>query len=240
MAALLELQDVRAGYGGGEILHGVDLSVEPGTIVCIIGPNGAGKSTVLRVVGGHLSPSAGEVRLGGETIAGIGPRQVIERGVAHVPQERSLFPKMSVLENVRIGGYVLARKRDVSERLEEVASSFEIVRAMGDRLAGSLSGGQQKQVELARAMMLRPRLLLLDEPSDGLDEKMRALVFDKVEQLRSEGIGILLVEQNARSGLTLATKGVLLEAGTIRLTGSGSDLLANKDIAKIYLGAMVR
>jgi len=237
MTELLHLQGVTAGYGGGDILQELDLSVERGAITCIVGPNGAGKSTVLRVVSGLLRPRLGGVRFRGVSIVGMSPRAILGLGIVHVPQERSLFPTMSVWENVRMGAYTVRDQALVERRLEAVCDSFPIVRERRRDLAASLSGGQQKIVEFARALMLDPALVLLDEPSMGLDPKTRSLVFETIRTMNQAGRTLLLVEQNARSGLGLASHGVVLESGRVRLEGEGAAVLANPEIGRLYLGA---
>ena len=234
---MLELKGVTAGYGGGDILHELNLSVEEGGITCIVGPNGAGKSTVLRVVSGLLRPRLGDVRFRGASIVGLSPRAILQRGVVQVPQERSLFPTMSVWENVRMGAYTVRDAKLVERRLQEVCQAFTVVRDRRDEPAASLSGGQQKIVEFARALMLDPKLVVLDEPSMGLDPKTRSTVFDTVRALNAAGRTILLVEQNARSGLGLASHGVVLESGRVRLEGDGPSVLNNPEISRLYLGA---
>ncbi len=237
MGALLELIGVRAGYGGGDILQGVDLAIDEGSVTCIVGPNGAGKSTVLRVVSGLLRPSAGDVRFRGRAIGGRSPRAVLDLGIVQVPQERSLFPTMTVLENVRLGAYTVRDRALVDRRLAAVAETFPVVAERGRERAASLSGGQQKIVEFARALMLDPKLLILDEPSMGLDPKTRATVFKTIAGMNAAGRTILLVEQNARSGLGIASHGVVMETGRVRLQGPGPDVLNNPDIGRLYLGA---
>jgi ABC-type branched-subunit amino acid transport system ATPase component len=237
VGALLELQGVTAGYGGGDILHELDLSVEEGAITCIVGPNGAGKSTVLRVVSGLLRPRLGQVHFRGSSIGGLSPRAVLQRGIVQVPQERSLFPTMTVWENVRMGAYTVHDRALVERRLQAVCETFPIVRERRADLAASLSGGQQKIVEFARALMLDPALLVLDEPSMGLDPKTRTIVFDNIRAMNQAGRTLLLVEQNARSGLGLATHGVVMESGRIRLQGPGPAVLSNPEIGRLYLGA---
>jgi branched-chain amino acid transport system ATP-binding protein len=232
----LSISGVVAGYGRGDILKGVDLEVERGGITCVIGPNGAGKSTVLKVLSGLIRPRAGIVVLDGEPISGKTPRDVLGHGVVHVPQERSLFPSMNVWDNVLIGGYVLPRAT-VRSRIEEVAERFQIVRERRRARAGSLSGGEQKIVEIARAMMLQPRLVLMDEPSMGLDPKARRLVFGTIRELHQAGTTVLLVEQNARSGLEVANRGAVMETGTVRLEGDANSLLDDPEVARLYLGA---
>ena len=237
MGTLLELAGVRAGYGGGDILQGVDLSVDEGSLTCIVGPNGAGKSTVLRVISGLLRPTAGTVRFRGDSLAGRSPRSILARGIVQVPQERSLFPTMSVWENVRLGAFSVRDRRLVERRLATVVEMFPIVAERRREPAASLSGGQQKIVEFARALMLDPALLILDEPSMGLDPKTRSLVFNTVREMNRSGRTLLLVEQNARSGLGIASHGVVMESGRVRLEGPGAEVLNNPEIARLYLGA---
>jgi branched-chain amino acid transport system ATP-binding protein len=237
MGALLELVGVRAGYGGGDILHDLDLRVEEGGLTCIVGPNGAGKSTVLRVVSGLLRPNHGTVRFRGDSLVGSSPRAILARGIVQVPQERSLFPTMTVWENVRLGAYSVRDRKLVDRRMETVCETFPIVIERRGEPAASLSGGQQKIVEFARALMLDPSLLILDEPSMGLDPKTRTVVFNTIVAMNRAGRTLLLVEQNARSGLGIASHGVVMESGRIRLEGKGSDVLNNPEIGRLYLGA---
>ena len=237
MAALLELQGVTAGYGGGDILHELDLNVEEGGITCIVGPNGAGKSTILRVVSGLLRPRLGAIRFRGSSIAALSPRAILQRGIVQVPQERSLFPTMTVWENVRMGAYTVRDGALIERRLAQVCDTFSIVRERRHEPVASLSGGQQKIIEFARALMLDPALVVLDEPSMGLDPKTRTIVFDTIRTMHQAGRTILLVEQNARSGLGLASHGVVMESGRIRLEGPGPAVLNNPEIGRLYLGA---
>jgi branched-chain amino acid transport system ATP-binding protein len=237
MAAVLELDGVTAGYGGGDVLHDLTLTIGEGAITCIVGPNGAGKSTVLRVVSGLLRPRLGRIRFRGASIAGLSPRAILRRGIAQVPQERSLFSTMSVWENVRLGAYTVPDRALVERRLHEVCETFPVIRERRDEPAASLSGGQQKIVEFARALMLDPALVVLDEPSMGLDPKTRTLVFDTIRAMNQAGRTILLVEQNARSGLGLASHGVVLESGRIQLEGPGPALLNNPEVGRLFLGA---
>lgn len=233
---LLTLRGVVGGYGGGDVLRGVDLDVQQGSVTCIVGPNGAGKSTVLRTLSGLLKPRAGEIIFRGKPLAGLSPRQVLERGAVQVPQERSLFPEMTVLQNVRMGGFILRDSALVKRRLDEVTEMFPVVRERAGDKAGSLSGGQQKIVEFARSLMLDPALVLLDEPSMGLDPKTLKQVFEMMAVMREAGKTILLVEQNARSGLKNSTHGVVMEGGRVRLTGSAQEVLQNPEIGNLYLG----
>ena len=234
---MLALKDVFAGYGGADVLRGVDLELEPGRITCIVGPNGAGKSTVLKVVSGLLSPRRGSITLDGVEIGGASPGDVLRRGVVHVPQERSLFPSMTVWENVLMGAYILRERAEVRRRADAVAEQFPSVRERAGERAGSLSGGQQKIVELARTLMLDPRLILLDEPSTGLDPKARGAVFETIIQLnRERSFTILLVEQNARAGLGISHTGAVMDSGTVVLEAPGAELLADPKMAELYLG----
>jgi branched-chain amino acid transport system ATP-binding protein len=237
VAALLQLDHVTAGYGGGDVLHDLDLSVEEGGITCIVGPNGAGKSTILRLVSGLLRPRLGGVQFDGVSIAGLTPRQILQRGIVQVPQERSLFPTMTVWENVRMGAYILSDRALTERRMRSVCETFPMVAERRNERVASLSGGQQKIIEFARALMLDPRLLVLDEPSMGLDPKTHTVVFDLIRDMNRAGRTILLVEQNARSGLGLASHGVVLESGRVRLEGSGVDVLGNGEIGRLFLGA---
>ncbi len=218
---VLVLQNIVAGYDGGDVLKGLDLVVEEHSITCIVGPNGAGKSTVLRLISGLLKPRQGEMTFEGKSIAGLSPRQVLMRGIVQVPQNHSLFNDMTVRDNVRLG---------------EIEEIFPIVKERANERAGSLSGGQQRQVEFARCLMLDPKLILLDEPSMGLDPKTLRLVFDTVKLMHETGRTILLVEQNVRTGLGASTKGVVMESGRVRLEGTHDEILNNPQIAHLYLG----
>lgn len=240
MSHLLEIDSVVAGYGGGDILRGVDLAVEPGTLTCLVGPNGAGKSTVLKVVSGLLAPRRGEIRFKGQQIGGRRPRAILDLGIVQVAQDRSLFPAMTVRENVWLGGITIRDHALKTERLATIMDRFPVVRERARDRAGMLSGGQQKLVEFARAMMLEPVLMLVDEPSMGLEPRARRVVFDTLKQLRTEGRTILLVEQNARSGLEIADNGVVLERGRVRLSGTGAEILGDEHVGDIYMGKSVR
>ena len=237
MSTILRLEGVVAGYGAGDILKGVDLTVESGTITCLIGPNGAGKSTVLKTVSGLLRPKRGTVLFGDVEISRLSPKARLLLGIVHVPQERSLFPAMTVWDNLLMGGYLVKDSKVVQERLEQAVAAFPICKTRAKEHAGSLSGGGQKQVELARTLVLDPTLILLDEPSIGLDPKSRQVVFESIRSMSSSGRTILLVEQNARSGLAASDFGAVLESGRVRLVSTGAGLLDDPEVARLYLGA---
>jgi len=236
MSALLQLEGVIAGYGRGDILQGVDFSLDEGSVMCLVGPNGAGKSTVLKTLSGLLHPREGRILFAGEDICRLAPAQVLARGIVHVAQERTLFPLMTVWDNLLMGGYVLDDRALVRQRAASIAERFVLVDERRDDRAGSLSGGQQKLVEIARALMLEPRLILLDEPTMGLDPKARHQIFEMVRDLNEEGRTVLLVEQNARAGLAIAHQGAVLDGGRVALTGPGAQLLDDPRVAQLYLG----
>ena len=236
MSHMLEISGVYAGYGGGDILQGLDLALEERTITCIVGPNGAGKSTVMRLVSGVLHPRLGEVRFLGERIDRKAPKQILQAGIVQVPQNRSLFPGMSVAENVRLGGYILRDSALLERRYAEVSELFPIVRERAKDKAGSLSGGQQKLVEFARSLMLDPKLLLLDEPSMGLEPRILSQIFGVMVEMCRQGRTILLVEQNARLGLESSDRGVVMESGRVLLDGAARSILGDERIGELYLG----
>ncbi len=233
---LLKLHNVYAGYEGGDVLKGISLEVEQGTTTCIVGPNGAGKSTLLRVLSGLLKPRLGEITFDGHSIVGLTPRQILVLGIVQVPQSHSLFPRMTVHENVRLGGYMLRDRTLVERHLREVEELFPVVKTRARDKAGNLSGGQQRMVEFARCLMLDPRLILLDEPSMGLDPKTFKQVIETIKAMQSSGRTIVLVEQNVRSGLSLSTHGVVMESGRVRLEGTQTEILNNPEIGHLYLG----
>lgn len=236
---LLSLSDVVAGYGAGDILKGVSLKVWKGQVTCLIGPNGAGKSTVLKCVSGLLKPKAGAVTFDGTDTTMASPRAKLALGLVHVPQDRSLFPHMTVWDNLLMGGYSVRDHHAIRARIEEATAMFPVLARRRHAHAGSLSGGEQKQVEIARTLLLNPRLIMLDEPSIGLDPKSRKLVFEAIGTLAASGRTVLLVEQNARSGLAASHVGAVLDSGVVRLVRAASELLGDPDVARLYLGAHV-
>jgi branched-chain amino acid transport system ATP-binding protein len=237
--ALLSVRGVFAGYGGGDVLKDVSVEVPEGEITCIVGPNGAGKSTLLATVSGLLAPRQGEIRFRSELVSGLTPREILGKGIAQVPQAHSLFPEMTVRENVEMGAFTVDDRALVKQRLAAVEELYPIVRERAGEKAGSLSGGQQRLVEFARCLMLDPALIVLDEPSMGLDPQTRQIIFEMIGLMNRQGKTILLVEQNARAGLKLSEHGVVLENGTVRLTGSGREVLEHPEIGALYLGGAV-
>lgn len=234
---LLELRDIEAGYGRAAlVLRGLTVTVPAGTIVCLVGPNGAGKSTVLKVASGLLKPRSGTILVDGKDVTGQGPQQMLASGLAHVLQGHSVFREMTVAENVLLGGYTMTDKAAVAERAEFVKELFPVVAERWRSLAGLLSGGQQKQVEFARSLMVDPKVVLLDEPSMGLDPKTTSTVFEQVVRMRDAGTAVLLVEQNARRALETADIGCVLDLGTVHISGPAPELLADPQLSELYLG----
>jgi ABC-type branched-subunit amino acid transport system ATPase component len=233
--ALLELQAVVAGYEEVEVLRGVSLAVGEGEIVSIIGANGAGKSTLLRTVFGMVAPRAGTIRFAGDEIAGRPSMEVLRRGLGYVPQGRCNFPAMSVEENLEMGAY-LRRDPRVRDDVEALLARFPMLGAKRRDPAGTLSGGQQQILEMAISLLLKPRLLMVDEPSLGLDPRMVEIVFDTILAINREGTTILMVEQNAKKALSVSHRGVVLELGRNRFEGTGRELLDNPDVRRHYLG----
>ena len=239
---LLEIKDVTAGYlPDVNVLQGINIHVQPGELVCMIGPNGAGKSTVLRTISGLLHPSRGAIIFDGKGIGGLRPDQVLHQGIAHVPQGHSSFPEMTVQENLLMGAYILRSKSERDRRMGRVYELFPILKERRNEKAGNFSGGQQKVLEMGRALMLEPKMILLDEPSLGLAPITAKQVFDTIKSLKDDmGMTVLMVEQNAKSGLAIADRAYVLELGIERLEGPASTLLNDPRVAELYLGGTLK
>ena len=235
-APLLTVEEVHAGYGRIPILHGINLAVRAQEVVSIIGPNGAGKSTALKVIVGLLSPYEGQVRFNGEAITALRPDEVLRRRLAYVPQGRIVFPQMTVLENLEMGAYIERDRNRIIEALERVYQLFPILRERMKQKAGTLSGGEQQMLAIGRALMTQPQLMLLDEPSLGLSPKFVGIIFDKLAELKTAGMTMVIVEQNAVKALTVADRGYVLELGRNRFEGAGATLLADPEVKRLYLG----
>lgn len=237
MSKLLEATGVVAGYGDGPaILNGADLSIHPGKVHCIIGPNGAGKSTLLKAVVGMLKVREGDVRYKGESLKGFRPDQILRKGICFVPQERALFPKMTVRENLRMGGYSILDDSYLNNRIGEIEEQFPILKERHSQHAGTLSGGQQQILSMARTMILKPEIVMLDEPSLGLAPKIVREVFGVMQMMTKEGITIILVEQNALMGLKYSDWGVVLDLGRSLFDGPAQEILEDPRIQELYLG----
>lgn len=235
MSAMLEIKDLVVSYGKITAVKGISVSVEQGQVVCLIGTNGAGKTTTLRTISGLLRPESGSILFEGERIDKAPAHKIVTMGLAHSPEGRRIFPRMSVEENLLLGGYS-RRDSELKDDLEAAFELFPILRERRAQPAGTFSGGEQQMLAMGRAMMSRPRLLLLDEPSMGLSPLMMQRIMQTVRTLRAQGTTILLVEQNAQAALKLADHGYVLEVGSIVLEGPGRDLLASDEVRKAYLG----
>ena len=235
-AALLRAEELTAGYGKVPILHGVTLEVRTGEMVSVIGPNGAGKSTAFKTIVGFVHATSGRIIFDKQEITGLRPDQVLPRGLAYVPQGRIVFPQMTVLENLEMGAYIERDGGRVREALERVYTLFPILAERRTQKAGTLSGGEQQMVAIGRALMTRPKLILLDEPSLGLSPKFVSLIFETLVQMKGAGYTLMVVEQNAARALAVADRGYVLELGRNRFEGSGAALLADPDVKRLYLG----
>jgi branched-chain amino acid transport system ATP-binding protein len=237
MAEMLSLKGVIAGYGAGDVLQGVDVTVESGSVTCIVGPNGAGKSTVLRVVSGLLRPTAGAIEFEQRDICRSSPAEILSLGISQVPQSDGLFANLTVRENVLMGAYILRRdRRLVGRRLAEVGELFPLVAERGDERAGNLSGGQRRQIEFARSLMLDPTLVMLDEPSVGLDPKALKQVAGAIQRMVDAGKTLLVIEQNVRFGLRMATRGVVMESGRVLMEDRANAVLENPEMTDLFFG----
>lgn len=234
MTSLLEIKQIHGGYGGMNILNGVDLTADRNEIVVIIGPNGAGKSTLLKAAFGMVKINEGTMTFDGQDITHLRPDQLVARGISYVPQERNVFPSMTVMENLQMGAYL--RKDDYRKHLEWIFDLFPRLAERKSQQAGLMSGGERQMVAMGRALMLEPKLLLLDEPTAGLSPKFIDQTFDQVREINRSGVGILMVEQNARQALHIADRGYVLTTGRNRITDTGANLLANEEVAEVFLG----
>ena len=235
MTAVLELDDVAVAYGKRRAIDGITLSVSSGEIVTLLGANGAGKSTTLRAVSGLVRPTRGRIRYEGRDITDVPADAIVAAGVSHVPEGREIFPEFTVHENLLVGGHTIERSR-IGERLESVFRLFPVLRDRTAQTAGTLSGGEQQMLAIGRALMTRPRLLLLDEPSLGLAPILAREIFRVIRRVNQEGVAVLLVEQNARRALALASRGYVLETGRLVTSGSSAELSADSRVRSAYLG----
>jgi branched-chain amino acid transport system ATP-binding protein len=238
---MIHIEGLWAGYGGLDILRGLDLRVEQGSINCIVGPNGAGKSTVLKTISGLLRPRQGSIVIDDVDLGGKPPATILHAGVVQVPQKHGLFAKLTVRHNVLMGAYIHRRRRKhIEQRYDQLAQRFPLLRERPDAPAGSLSGGQRRTVEFARAMMLDPKVVLLDEPTLGLDPLSLAIIRDSVRAMRADGITVLMVEQNVRFGLALADQATVMSAGRVALTGTAEEIQDKPDLMDVFFGAARR
>ena len=238
-ASALEFDGLVAGYGHLTVLRGVSGAVPRGQVTLLTGPNGAGKSTLLKAIFGVLQPASGTVRLAGEVVTGRSPRQLLARGVAFVPQGRNLFPSLSVMHNLELGGMIVPSRKELAERIEEVLTHFPRLRERLDNQASTLSGGEQKMLEVGRALLLRPKVLLVDEPSIGLSPKLVQEVFQLMARFAAAGTTVLMVEQNVRRALAICTHALAMESGRIVLDRPATDLLGDAALSRLLLGGPV-
>lgn len=233
---VLALDNVVAGYGSLTALHGIDLRVNEGEVVALLGANGAGKSTTLRAISGLIKPSAGRIRWKGAQISGASPEKILRLGISHCPEERHVWPEMTVTENLELGGYLIRSKSEVRRRRDIAFHRFPRLRERAGQLAGTLSGGEQQMLAIARALMSEPQLLLLDEPSLGLSPKMAAEVFDVIAEINQHGVSVLVVEQNVHNALRVASRAYVLETGRIIAEKDSQTLLNDPELLSAYLG----
>jgi ABC-type branched-subunit amino acid transport system ATPase component len=236
MTPLLEMRDVDAGYGSIQILHGVSLHVNPSEVVSVIGPNGAGKSTAFKVIMGLITHLGGEIAFAGTRLIGQRPDRILGFGLGYVPQGRVVFSTMTVRENLEMGAYLERDKGRMSASMEYVFSLFPRLAERRRQMAGTMSGGEQQMLAMGRALMMRPKMMMLDEPSLGLSPRFVDEVFDKIVSLARSGLTMMLVEQNAARALEISDRAYVLELGRNRFEGSGAELLANPDVRRMYLG----
>ncbi len=234
--SLLDVKDIDVFYGDAQALWGVSFQVEKGTITSIVGANGAGKTTIMKTISGLLVPKSGMIFFEGRDITREEPHKRVEMGIAHVPEGRQLFPRLTVMENLRAAAYTRRAREKFQDTLEEVFNLFPILRERRNQLAGTLSGGEQQMLAIARGLILRPEILMLDEPSLGLAPKLVIMILNLVRKLKEEGYTILLVEQNVYQALKLSDKAYVLETGRIVKSGTGEELLRDEDVKRAYLG----
>ncbi|TIQ35340.1 MAG: ABC transporter ATP-binding protein [Mesorhizobium sp.] len=235
---LLEVNDLEVAYGDVGALWGVSLHVDPGTIVALVGANGAGKTTLLRTVSGLLKPKAGDIRLAGQSLVGKAPQEIARMGIAHVPEGRGLFRQMTVLENLELGAFQPKARPRTKELLEKAYVLFPRLKERAHQKAGSLSGGEQQMLAIARATMSEPSLLILDEPSLGLSPLVVQQMFTLIQTLHGQGVTILLVEQNIHQALKVADYAFVLQTGSLAMQGTGAELIADPEIQKAYMGVL--
>lgn len=236
MKPVLEVRGLKAGYGGRRILEDVSLRVSAGEVVTVIGHNGAGKSTLLKSIFNLIPWREGEIELEGCDILGLAPDRILAAGIAYIPQNRSVFPRLTVDENLRMGGYLLRDRGRLAQRIEEVRGLFPALAQRRGQLAGTLSGGEQRMLEIARALLMDPKLLMLDEPSIGLAPKMVDAVFGTVRLLRGRGKAVLMVEQNVKKALAASDRGCVMELGEIRLEEPATQLVGDERVTRLYMG----
>ena len=232
----LEIEDLHVAYGGIQALKGISLSVDEGQIVTLIGANGAGKSTTLRAISGLLKPQSGSIRYGGEALTGLPAKEIVRRGIVQVPESRRVFPDMTVEENLKIGAYLRRDMPAIAADMDYVYKLFPRLKERSWQLAGTLSGGEQQMLAVGRALMSRPKVLMMDEPSLGLAPLIVKDIFSIIRRVNEDGITVLLIEQNANAALRIANYGYVLETGTITLTGTGEALLRDDSVREAYLG----
>lgn len=234
--ALLEVEDLRVAYGKIEAVKGISFTVDAGEVVTLIGTNGAGKTTTLRTLSGLLKPVTGKITFGGEVLNGVGAHKIVSMGLAHSPEGRRIFPRLSIEENLQLGAFL---RKDADAVAKDIDNAYERFPILGERrrqAAGTLSGGEQQMLAMARALMSRPKLLMLDEPSMGLSPIMMQKIMSTISELKEQGTTILLVEQNAQAALSLADHGHVMETGNITLSGTGEELMHDESVRKAYLG----
>ena len=235
-AVLLSVHDVKVAYGGIQAVKGVSLEVREGELVSLIGPNGAGKTTTMKAITGLLALGGGHIQLAGKTIDGQGPWDLVQQGLAMVPEGRGVFTRMTIVENLQMGAYIRDDNAAIAEDIERVFTTFPRLKERRDQLAGTMSGGEQQMLAMGRALMSRPKVLLLDEPSMGLSPIMVDKIFEVVRDVYAQGVTVLLVEQNASRALAIADRGYVMDSGLITMTGIGKDMLQDPKVRAAYLG----